>query len=84
MPAVIAGELGEFCGDVGKQGLPRLRMLNHPRQRRHHRGMGIAHRQSEYLPGFRHRVKEMLVHRIAVLVCVISKMLAQFPHVTSS
>ena len=82
--AVIAGELGELCRDFGKQGLSRLRTFNHPRQRGDHRGMGIAHRQGEYLPGFGHRVKEMLVHRIAVLVRVISKMLAQFPHVSSS
>ena len=82
--AVIAGELGELCRDFGKQGLSRLRTFNHPRQRGDQRGMGIAHRQGKNLAGFRHRVKEMLVDRIAVLVCVISKMLAQFPHVTSS
>ena len=62
MPAVIAGELGEFGRDVGKQGLPRLRVLKHPRQRRCQGGMGIAHGQGKDLPGFGHRVKEMLVH----------------------
>jgi len=93
VPAVIAAELRDLLTDgLGQRGLnphpstgaAGLRMFNHPRQCVHHGPVGVLHRKGKDLPRFRHHEEKLLMHRIAVVVCILPEVLAQFPHVFPS
>ena len=75
--------LGQHSPNPGprlRAGAAGLRVFNHPRQCVHHGPVGVLHRKGKDLPRLRHHEEKLLMHRIAVVVCVLPEVLAQFPH----